>query len=139
MAIFSTFTSLLLGWRSSCVTSKSSNCTIVLINATKWETNNKTIVQYSRRRSYPTTPAVTRGGCMFVIVRHLVYGLLPPFMARWQHAALYGRSTSKTTSTAGWTVIVITIHEQLKPGYRFLFRHAIIHDRIPCMMHRSPT
>ena len=45
LAIYSTFTSL-LSWQISCGTSKSSNYTIVLINATKWETNNKTIVQY---------------------------------------------------------------------------------------------
>ena len=124
MAIFSTFTSL-LSWRISSVTSKSSNYTIVLINATEWETNKKTIVQYSRRRSYPTTPAVTRGGCMFMgCLFHLPW---PVFSDGSQSAALYGSQLQTgnhgdhvnhvhAAPTAGWTVIVITIHVQLKPG-----------------------
>ena len=90
MSIFSTFTSL-LRWRISCVTSKSSNYTIVLINVTNGKPTTRLIVQYSRRRSYPTTPAVTRSGCMFMGCFHLPW----PTVLRWQHSALYGNFKRK--------------------------------------------
>jgi len=90
LSIFSTFTSL-LSWRISCVTSKSSNYTIVLINATNGKPTTRLIVLYSRRPSYPTTPTVTRGSCMFMDCFHLPW----PTVLRWQHSALYGNFKRK--------------------------------------------
>ena len=49
------------------------------------------LFSYSRRRSYPTTPAVTRGGCMFMGCIHLLW----PTVLRWQHSALYGNFKRK--------------------------------------------
>ena len=90
MAIFSTFTSL-LSWRISSVTSKSSNYTIVLINATNGKPTTRLIVQLFTPAKLPDdTRCDTR--------QLHVYGLLPPSwptVLRWQHSVLYGNFKRK--------------------------------------------
>jgi len=55
------------------------------------KSTTRLLFSYSRRRSYPTTPAVTRGGCMFMGCIHLPW----PTVLRWQHSALYGNFKRK--------------------------------------------